>query len=629
MIPNESAVLRLTCLAILIFSPVLVVAQDSIGQRFCNEVVDEVVQVQLTERLIKPCAEQDEFDKLLTVLDDVSCQVNRTTTKDVTQQVTRVRCCEGWTGTDCDQPICSTPCQHNGKCVEPNVCECIGTLYIGTYCEKPLCDALCEEDNHGICVAPFECQCNPGYEGEFCQLSLCSKPCEHGGICIGPNNCDCSETDYTGSHCEKAVCDSFCETGNRGVCVSPGLCQCNLGYAGSLCEVYFNQKKFPLLNILTGTCFLFVFVVLALVNIDVARPGNDDSGVCSMWGGKHYSSFDNKHFTFPGKCTYVMASECMESAFSIAVDTAFDCTGDVCKAAVHIRSEISQVDIQPNGVFINNFEASLPVSHNDITVTQIGVYTILEGFSGVKVSYDGHQSVFVTVDKEFSGRMCGLCGNYNNNYEDDFQMSPYTDKIAETPEEFGNTMKEIGQSCDVIQPYSNHPCAAVNEIDPYAVSEINNYCQQMKFHDSFAICGDVVNATAYASVCLYDICSCFSSGSDDFYVCGEDAFIQYSRACAQNGVVLDWRYDGSVKLSTPLMCNNGMEFTECGSACPRTCGNAGFEPECTEMCIDGCQCPVGTLYNGQECVIKDDCPCENRDQEYPTGAVVPEGCNTW
>lgn len=42
-------------------------------------------------------------------------------------------CCEGWTGTSCDVPICTLACV-NGQCTAPDTCLC-NTGYAGEACQ--------------------------------------------------------------------------------------------------------------------------------------------------------------------------------------------------------------------------------------------------------------------------------------------------------------------------------------------------------------------------------------------------------------------------------------------------------------------------------------------------------------
>jgi len=81
-------------------------------------------------------------------------------------------------------------------------------------------------------------------------------------------------------------------------------------------------------------------------------------------------------------------------------------------------------------------------------------------------------------------------------------------------------------------------------------------------------------------------------------------------------------------------CLQNQEFNECGTACPKKCG----EPEalfCTMQCVIGCQCPWGMwekddgscVENEDECydiVIDKECP---HNQEYTDcGTACPKIC---
>ena len=43
--------------------------------------------------------------------------------------------------------------------------------------------------------------CCDGWAGENCDIPMCSEPCVNGGVCNGPNICDCTGTGYTGPTC--------------------------------------------------------------------------------------------------------------------------------------------------------------------------------------------------------------------------------------------------------------------------------------------------------------------------------------------------------------------------------------------------------------------------------------------
>ena len=53
----------------------------------------------------------------------------------------------------------------------------------------------------------------------------------------------------------------------------------------------------------------------------------------------------------------------------------------------------------------------------------------------------------------------------------------------------------------------------------------------------------------------------------------------------------------------------GQEYTECGTACPPTCGAIDPVP-CTLQCVAGCQCPSGTVLDeeNKRCVEHNLCP---------------------
>ena len=89
-----------------------------------------------------------------------------------------------------------------------------------------------------------------------------SNPCLHGGICINEllnYDCYCSDTGYTGAHCEIDIneCASNpCVYGNCIDDVNSYGCICESGFAGARCDMISVCTADPCQN--NGTCLLYV-----------------------------------------------------------------------------------------------------------------------------------------------------------------------------------------------------------------------------------------------------------------------------------------------------------------------------------------------------------------------------------
>ncbi|KAL7041287.1 hypothetical protein ACKWTF_000707 [Chironomus riparius] len=90
----------------------------------------------------------------------------------------------------------------------------------------------------------------------------------------------------------------------------------------------------------------------------------------------------------------------------------------------------------------------------------------------------------------------------------------------------------------------------------------------------------------------------------------------------------------------PAECSKKHEsFTECGSKCPRTCGNLNNPPMCPMVCVAGCFCNAGYVRNAKgNCVLEEDCPvvvvdppapmCKKAHEIYTTcGTACPLTCD--
>jgi hypothetical protein len=190
------------------------------------------------------------------------------------------RCAPGWAGPRCDIPLCTKGCSNRGVCAEGGKCFCYpgfsgencelgptcahecgihgqckahvdgnkGAVvvacdcaegWVGPQCAQRACKPEMEEfcGAHGVC-ADGKCLCEPGFEGERCDIrNDCSPPCEAaGGFCgagaNGKGQCIC-KPGFGGARCQGKVCSKTCH--GRGACLD-GQCQCEKGWTGADCE---------------------------------------------------------------------------------------------------------------------------------------------------------------------------------------------------------------------------------------------------------------------------------------------------------------------------------------------------------------------------------------------------------
>uniref|UniRef100_A0A8R1IRD5 EGF-like domain-containing protein n=1 Tax=Caenorhabditis japonica TaxID=281687 RepID=A0A8R1IRD5_CAEJA len=118
-------------------------------------------------------------------------------------------CHDGYSGSSCEigQDNCiGHKCAPGSKCINAEnsyFCEC-PPRRTGQYCEKVDCTLIPGLCNHGKCInsplsdKPFQCACDPGYEGELCDIDknecIAEHMCLNNGSCVnlpGSFRCDC------------------------------------------------------------------------------------------------------------------------------------------------------------------------------------------------------------------------------------------------------------------------------------------------------------------------------------------------------------------------------------------------------------------------------------------------------
>ncbi|XP_032924806.1 zonadhesin-like [Catharus ustulatus] len=148
---------------------------------------------------------------------------------------------------------------------------------------------------------------------------------------------------------------------------------------------------------------------------------------CSASGDPHYNTFDHKVHNFMGNCTYTLSKVCTvsESLPYFEVSTTNEHRGANTKVSyvksVHVEVYDNRISLLKNKkVNVNGHRRNLPVFiEKKISIQSSGGYVLLETDFGLWVRYDGNHYAEVSVPSNYSSLLCGLCGNYNGNPNDD------------------------------------------------------------------------------------------------------------------------------------------------------------------------------------------------------------------
>lgn len=175
----------------------------------------------------------------------------------------------------------------------------------------------------------------------------------------------------------------------------------------------------------------------------------------------------------------------------------------------------------------------LPVSlNNDTIYIKSNPAAVTVGTSsGVSVSYDKSGTVHVRIPLQYSGRVCGLCGNFNQLPGDDL-LKPDGTK-AESATGLAESWQTGGSvSCETVQVTSQ--CDPLDEVR-YSDEK---YCGLLHSGSGpFASCLPALGAESYFRACLVGLCS---SHGDQKVLC--EILQAYEYLCHEAGIAIPtWR----------------------------------------------------------------------------------------
>ncbi|KAF4089273.1 hypothetical protein AMELA_G00064400 [Ameiurus melas] len=478
---------------------------------------------------------------------------------------------------NCVFDLCALGGPHSALCeaIEAYVNECQDRgVLIGPWRNSTFCPLTCPPNSH---------------------YSSCMTPCQPSCNPLAPSNC-------TGPCTEGCVCDpGYLLSGDK--CVKADTCGCP--HNG---QYYQPGDKFY-----TKDCELLCRCDAPFVTCNAAEcPPMQQCGVqggeigcypvdsqdCVISGDPHYNTFDGKFYTFMGTCTYTLARTCRNNTgpwFSVE-------------------------------------------GKNEERGISAGQYVILTTLFGLEVRWDGNHYAKITVPSTYYDQMCGLCGDYNGNPNNDFTVP--NGSLAGSSDQFGNswqTDKDEDETCNPdVTP--DPPCL------PSLEAEVSKPEKCGKITDTrgpFRDCIKLVDPLPYFQSCVFDMCryngllqtlcdqlqaytdACLSAGAPvhqwrepDF--CHTCQLLDGEYICKPNDEPTTkpptpgpstpqtpttqpttQKPTSTSPTTTPVKCPPDAEYIECGPACIPSCKEPSTN--CTGSCISGCFCKPGEIVFGNGC----------------------------
>uniref|UniRef100_A0A3B3CR74 Uncharacterized protein n=1 Tax=Oryzias melastigma TaxID=30732 RepID=A0A3B3CR74_ORYME len=454
--------------------------------------------------------------------------------------------------------------------------------------------------------------------------------CQQQGVSLGEwrNRTGCALTCPSNSHyelcgtsCPSACpslsfpfsCDSPCQDGcqcndglvlNGNQCVPPTSCGCyHQGRYWQSGQQFWDGEECQSLCSCNG--------VTGVVNCEPHSCGPEEacrvvdgefgchpnpSGTCSASGDPHYLTFDGKTYDFQGTCRYVLAEVCHSSS-------------GLHQFSVEAKNE--PWNGLPVSITVDGITRNLPfVLNGSISVFASGHQTFVRTSFGLSVTYDGWSTVTISVPPDYRGNMCGLCGNFNGNPNDDFH-TPNGASVP-TPDAFGASWKAPG----------NYTCSdGCGSSCPQCTNDqtARAQCEVLQAADGpFSFCHEQVDPAPFFSDCVFDVCVGGNARND--LLCR--AIETYVSACQSANVrIYPWRQNTTCSINCPA--NSHYEL--CGTDCDHNCVTS-TDATCEHVCSEGCFCDEGFVRSGTTCVPVESCGCQYEGFYYNVKSFWKDGC---
>ncbi|NWQ93779.1 FCGBP protein, partial [Burhinus bistriatus] len=505
---------------------------------------------------------------------------------------------------NCVHDFCLFPDQEEATCLiiarYAAACQAAGVT-LGRWRTDDFCGISCPANSHyEICSQTCSQSCSRIYAPLKCSEG-CREGCAcnqgfvlSGDECVPMSRCGCLHQDFY-----YKVEESFLPSKQE-------KCQCRAGGSVDCQEVSCSGGS-------EGKVIDGVF-----------QCSSATLGACVATGDRSYISFDGMAFNISGTCSYLLTETC-------AGDNVTPFVVKIQKEARQKRkvSGIQALSVEVYGltltltrgkrgdVTVDSISHHLPVilKKGKVQVHQHGLGVLLQTDFGLVIRYDLLHHVTVTVPQSYQGHLCGLCGNYNGQRDDDFLLP--SGQQAPSALVFGSAWKMPDVPCS--DDCSKADCPVCTE-EKAAVLQKPNYCGVLMVPEGpFASCHHLIDPAFYFQACLHDLCL---AEGDTHVLC--QSVRSYAAACQDAGVVIEaWRRPSFC----PLSCPANSSYSLHTNLCVNSCAGLVDASKCPKTGVEGCGCDKGYIFDGDGCVPEDECGCFVDGKYYkPHETVLKDDC---
>ncbi|ROL54622.1 Mucin-5B [Anabarilius grahami] len=448
----------------------------------------------------------------------------------------------------------------------------------------PVDGCVCSEGTYlneaGSCVPAHQCLCyfenqviEPSgvyyKDGAKCTCNFGKLHCTSQADCVAPMTFfKCSYPGEKGTECQRT-----CEKQDPHSCVSTGCisgCMCPYDLLADGKGGCVEKEKCPCTH--NGANYSPGEQVQQDCNTCTCTNGmwicteKECYGTCTIYGEGHFKTFDGKRYSFHGDCEHTIAHDYCDTnnnpSFRLVTENIPCATSStICSKSINLffgRYELILSEEDGIKVVEGNGTDYKYQIHSAV------LYVVIEVKGLLNLIWDHKTSVMIQLHHKLKGKVCGLCGNFDGNANNDFMK--HSGEVVTDSEEFGNSWKVKSDCPDVTNV--KHPCDANPKRRPWAEKQCGIILSSV-----FKDCHSPVDSGPYYDACVRDTCACDSGGDCD---CVCTAVAAYATECRKKNVCVAWRRPDFC----PVFCDyyNAPEECEwhyktCGSTCMKTCKN--------------------------------------------------------